>query len=445
MSAANGKIRIDKRQSMHLSQALLLEETGVPRLVRHVILTLTLVIAAFIAWASVTHIDEVAVSSGKIIPTGHVKRVQSLDGGVVTAILVEEGEAVRKGQDLISLDPTVSMSNLGQQLIRRATLTFRKERLKALIDGREPDYSDADPKYAELAAQQARLHRQKLEAMEASRAILLNQVRQYEAELKELGNREKTLREQYALMKEEYETYEDLFKRELVGKTEFFGIKRQFIQVQEYLNQIPVRRIQVREKLTESNNRLVKLREDALESWMAELATTEAEAEEIQEIIKRYEMDVYQLSVKAPEDGVIHNIQINSAGEVVRPGETVMELVPLGRTLVAEVHISSRDVGHIGEGQSVTVKFTAFDYARYGGIKGVLTTISPTTIVEPDGSVYYKGIVTLEAGFLTKGQRRLLILPGMTVQADIKTGDKTLIGYFLKPIYLSLAQSFRER
>lgn len=445
MSPAKNNIRIDKRQSMHLSQALLLEETGVPRLARYVIFTLTLVIAAFIAWASVTHIDEVAVSSGKIIPSGQVKRVQSEDGGVVSAILVSEGQAVKKGQDLMTLDPTVSVSNLDQQLIRKATLALRKERLQALIDSRDPNYSSVDAKYAELAKQQARLHRQKIEALEASRAILNNQVRQYEAELKELGNREKTLREQYKLMKEEYETYEDLFKRELVGKTEFFGIKRQYLQVQEYLNQIPVRRIQVREKLTESNNRLVKLREDALEGWMAELATVEAEIGEIDEIIKRFEMDVYQLSVKAPEDGVIHNLQVNSEGEVIKPGETIMELVPVGRKLVAEVHISSRDVGHIEEGQTVTVKFTAYDFARYGGIKGVLTTISPTTIVERDGSVYYKGIVTLDANHLTQGRKKHPILPGMTVQADIKTGDKTLIGYFMKPIYLSMAQSFRER
>jgi len=444
MSPTN-KIRIDRRKSMHLSQALLLEETGVPRLIRYVILTLTLVIAAFITWASITQIDEVAMTSGKIIPSGHVKKVQSEDGGVILDILVREGEAVKKGQDLIIMDPTISVSNLDQHLVRNASLILRKERLQALIDGRKPDYSDVDPKYAELADQQTRLHGQKMQSMEVTRAILNNQINQYQAELKELKNREQTLRQQYQLMKEEYETYESLFKRELIGKTEFFGIKRQFLQVQEYLNQIPVRRIQVREKLTESRNRLVKLKEDALENWMAELATIEAESSEVEEVVKRYEMDVFQLSIKAPEDGVVHNLQINSSGEVVKPGETVLELVPMGESLVAEVRISSRDVGHIQEGQSVTVKLTAYDYARYGGMKGTLTDISPTTIIDSKGRVYYKGIVTLESKHLESGAAKHLILPGMTVQADIKTGEKTLIGYFMKPIYLSLVQSFRER
>ncbi|QJB56896.1 HlyD family type I secretion periplasmic adaptor subunit [Pseudodesulfovibrio sp. zrk46] len=445
MNSAKKNVRVAKRKSMHLSQALLLEETGVPRLIRFVILTLTLIIAAFIGWASVTQIDEVAITSGEIIPSGHVKLIQSEDGGIVMDILVIEGEPVKRGQPLMVLDPTESASNLDQYLARKATLALRKERLAAHIEDRKPDYSNFDAKFAEQANQQIRLHAQKLEALAVSRDILKNQIKQYEAELKELSNREKTLREQHALMKEEYETYEGLFKRELVGKTEFFGIKRQFLQIQEYLHQIPVRRIQVREKLTESKNRLVKLREDALEGWMAELATVEAEYSEVQEIIKRFEMDVDQLSIKATVDGIVHNLQVNSPGEIIQPGETVVELIPGGKNLVAEIQISSRDIGHVEIGQDVTIKLTAYDFARYGGLKGQLTDIAPSSIVDPKGRVYYKGTITLDVEHLESGGNKHLILPGMTVQADIKTGSKTLIEYFMKPIYLSLAQSFRER
>ncbi|OEU70826.1 MAG: hypothetical protein BA863_12010 [Desulfovibrio sp. S3730MH75] len=445
MSSENRKVRINKKDSLHLSQALLLEETGIPRLVRYVIITLTLVIAAFIGWASVTKIDEVAVSSGKIIPSGHIKRVQSEDGGIVSAILVRDGEAVKKGQDLIIMDPTVSVSNLDQHLGRLAALDLRKERLAALIDNRKPDYSKVDERYKDLANQQRRLHAQKIESMNASRAILNNQINQYKAELRSLDSREDTLRQQNDLLKEEYQSYEGLFKQQLVGKSEYFGVKRQFLQVQESLHQIPVHRIQVGEKLTESKNRLVKLKEDALESWMSELTVVEAESSEIHEIIKRFQMDVFQLSVKAPQDGVIHNLQVNSLGEIVKPGETVLELVPAGKELIAEVHISSRDVGHIQVGQPVTVKFTAYDFARYGGVKGKLIDISPTTIVGEKGRVYYEGTVTLDKSYLEKGSQKLQVLPGMTVMADIRTGEKTLIGYFMKPIYLSLQQSFRER
>ena len=445
MSSENRKVRINKKDSLHLSQALLLEETGIPRLVRYVIITLTLVIAAFIGWASVTKIDEVAVSSGKIIPSGHIKRVQSEDGGIVSAILVRDGEAVKKGQDLIIMDPTVSVSNLDQHLGRLAALDLRKERLAALIDNRKPDYSKVDERYKDLANQQRRLHAQKIESMNASRAILNNQINQYKAELRSLDSREDTLRQQNDLLKEEYQSYEGLFKQQLVGKSEYFGVKRQFLQVQESLHQIPVHRIQVGEKLTESKNRLVKLKEDALESWMSELTVVEAESSEIHEIIKRFQMDVFQLSVKAPQDGVIHNLQVNSLGEIVKPGETVLELVPAGKELIAEVHISSRDVGHIQVGQPVTVKFTAYDFARYGGGEGKLIDISPTTIVGEKGRVYYEGTVTLDKSYLEKGSQKLQVLPGMTVMADIRTGEKTLIGYFMKPIYLSLQQSFRER
>lgn len=445
MSSAKKNVRTAKRKSMHLSQALLLEETGVPRLIRFVILTLTLIIAAFVAWAAVAKIDEVAVATGKIIPSGYTKLLQSEDGGIVLDILVRDGEPVKKGQPLITLDPTESVSNLDQYLARRTSLSLRKERLEALIEERGPKYVDVKPKYAEQVAQQTRLHAQKIESMAVTRKILKNQIKQYDAELDELSNREKTLRQQYQLMQEEYETYETLFKKELVGKSEFFGIKRQFLQIQEYLHQIPVRRIQVREKLTESKNRLVKLHEDALEGWMAELATVEAEISEVQEVIKRFEMDVNQLSIKATVDGIVHNIQVSSTGEVVRPGETIMELIPVGKNLVAEVQISSRDIGHVDIGQTVTIKLTAYDFARYGGLEGQLTDVAPSSIVDKNGLVSFKGTITLDAEHLETGNQKHLILPGMTVQADIKTGEKTLLGYFMKPVYLSLQQAFRER
>ncbi|WP_027186569.1 HlyD family type I secretion periplasmic adaptor subunit [Desulfovibrio inopinatus] len=437
--------RVLKRDTLHLSQALLLEETGVPRLVRYVIISLTLIIAAFITWASLTKIDEVAVATGKIIPSGHVKLIQSEDGGIVSEILVMDGQAVEKGQKLVLMDPTVSVSTLDQQKVRRMSLQLREERLQALINDHEPDFGSIPAKYSRLAEQQSLLYAQKKESLQIASDILNNQIKQYEAEYTELDNSEQTLRQQYKLLEDEYKTYEDLYKKELVGKREFFSIKRQFLQVQELLNQIPMRRIQLTEKLTETKNRLLKLKEEALDNWMTEQAGVQAELAEIDEIIKRFEMDVYQLSIKAPTNGVVHNVQVYSAGEVVKPGATLMELVPVGEKLVAEVRISSRDIGHVSLDQTVTVKLTAYDFSRYGGMKGKLVEISPTTIVGENGSVFYKGIVELDKNYIVKGDKKLLILPGMTVQADIKTGNKTLIGYFLKPITLSLQQSFHER
>lgn len=444
----NMKLKLLDRESLHLSQALLLEETGVPVLIRYVVLTLTGVVVVFILWASLTSIDEVAVTQGKLIPTGHIKRVQSPDGGIVAQILVKEGQSVTVGQPLVLMDPTSLSSTLEQSQVSREALELRKIRLLALISGEEPEFPKDKSKYAEMAREQRQLYKQTVESMKIRRAIFHNEISRYKAELRSMATKEKALREHHGLIKDEFDAYDSLFKQGIVGKMEFFGVKRQLIQADENLLQMPITRLQLNERLSEAENKLLKLDEEARESWMQELAKIDEELSKTQETIKRQEQDVNQLTIKAPDTGVVHNLKVHTIGEVVQRGGAVLEIVPLGKDLIVETRISARDIGHLQPGQPVTVKFTAFDYARYGGIRGELKEISPTTFMDDEqasGGVYYKGIIALDKAYVGKDPERNKVLPGMTVQADIKTGTKTLIGYLLKPIYISLNQAFRER
>lgn len=443
---SSGNVCLSRQETLHFSRALLLEETGVPVLVRWVVFTLGLVVIAFVAWASVTKIDEVAVTQGQVIPAGHIKRIETQDGGIVSEVLVEEGQTVKKGQTMLVMDPTTMVSSLEEALVVEAASRLKKNRLEALIDGTKPNYGKVDAKYDDLKAEQQRLYNQTLESMAIKEKILKNQIAQFEAESREIDNREKTLKSQFKLIQEEYETYEELFEQKLVGKTEFFSLKRQFLQVQDNLFQMPIRRIQVGEKLTETKNRLLKLREDALEEWITELAKTREDLRRYEQVLKRSELDVFQLSITAPVDGMVHNLTVHSSGEIVKPAETLLELVPLNQTLVVEVDIATRDIGHIQLGQPASVKFTTFEFARYGSVSGTLTSLSPTTFInEENGTTYYKGVVKLDRNYIGSDPNDNRILPGMTVEADLKTGEKTLIEYLLKPIYLSMVQSFRER
>ena len=442
----SANVCLTRRERLHFSRALMLEETGVSVLVRWVVLALTLVMATFVAWASVATIDEVAVTEGQVIPAGRVMRIEIQDGGIVEEVLVEEGQRVRKGDAMLVMDPTTMVSSLEEALVSRAALSLRRARLQALVDEREPDYSGVEEKYLDLAEEQMRLHRQTLESMAIKRKILQNQIKQYEAEISEINTRERTLKQQFALIQEEYATYEELFDQGLVGKTEFFSLRRQFLQVQDSIHQVPIRRIQVTERLTESRNRLLKLREDALQEWITELSETSEQLRRFEQIIKRSEQNVVQLSVTAPVDGMVHNLAVSSPGEVAKPGETLLEIVPLNQQLVVEVRIATRDIGHIQVGQPASVKFTTFEFARYGAAPGRLLSLSPTSFInEETGATYYKGIIGLDRNYIGADPDDNRIMPGMTVQADLKTGEKTLVEYLLKPIYLSMEQSFRER
>jgi membrane fusion protein, adhesin transport system len=136
---------------------------------------------------------------------------------------------------------------------------------------------------------------------------------------------------------------------------------------------------------------------------------------------------------------------VHTVGGVIPPGAIITEIVPLDKELVVEAKIQPRDVGHVRIGQPVTVKVTTYDFSRYGGITGELKDVSASTFLDEQGEPYYKGIVELDRNYVGKDPMHNRVMPGMTVQADIKTGKKTLFSYLLKPVYSSVSTAFRER
>ncbi len=444
-STKAGPRRGPGRETYFISRAIMLEESGVSVLSRLSIVILSLVIAAFVAWAAVTQLEEVAVGSGRITPVGKVKRVQSEEGGTVVGILVKEGDLVAAGQPLMKLDPTQASSNYEKSLVQQVALLARKERLMALVKGSAPDFSGLGDKHPEVVAQQGLIHASTVDAVRVSRTILDNQNKQYRIELKQLDERERLLREQFRLVESQLQAYDSLFSKKLVGISEYSNIKRLYFQVQEILLQVPAIRSQLQEKITDNLNRQAKFDADLIEKWMMELAQVEEGLAQVQEVLKKYEKEVRQLIIRSPEAGVVHDLKISTIGAVIRPGEAVMEIVPQGERLNLEIQIAIRDAGHVRVGQPVNIKFTAYDHARYGGVTGRLEDISPTALSDGRGAPYYKGIVSLEKQHVGDDPTQHRVIPGMTAVTEIKTGRKTLLEYLLKPIYLAMSQSFHER
>ncbi|MBF0352837.1 MAG: HlyD family efflux transporter periplasmic adaptor subunit [SAR324 cluster bacterium] len=175
-----------------------------------------------------------------------------------------------------------------------------------------------------------------------------------------------------------------------------------------------------------------------------ELSAVNEELFHTGENVKRIKEKLANLSIKSPVNGVVHGLKLYSPGEITGPGEVIMEIIPLNTLMIAEIQISSRDIGHVRIGQGVTLKFTTYDFSRYGGMKAELDEISPSTFLDRTGNPYYKGIVKLPNSFLVS-QETTPILPGMTLQADIRTGEKTVMEYLLKPIFASAKKALHER
>lgn len=433
------------RQTRFLAQSVILEESGGSGLIRWAIIAISLAICAFIVWAAVTNVDEIAVTSGEVVPTGRVQTIQHLEGGIVAEILVEEGIVVEKNEIMVKLSKAVAYAELSQQTARLASLQLQSERLRAVGEGREPDYSFLGDEYNELLADQIRIYRISLEAAENRRKVINDQIKQREAELAAFREEEETLLRNLEYLEEELVMQESLYQQGLTSRMVYLDVQKEVNDAVGDLAKLTSERKKSAEGLEEAISRLSELDSDTREAALGEMGDLAAEIASLKEAIARSKDRVNRLDVRAPVRGIIKGLEANTIGGVVPPGGVLLEIVPLDEELVVETRITTRDVGHVKVGHPVTVKVSTFDFARYGGIDGTLEDISAATFLDEEGEPYYKGRVSLVQNFVGSDPEKNVVMPGMTVQADINTGNKTLLEYLLKPIVSSVNESFRER
>lgn len=433
------------RQARHLSQAIILEETGTSAIVRQATYLIGAAVAAFIAWAALARLDEVAVTNGEVVPSSAVQTIQHLEGGVVSEILVKEGQLVEAGQTLFRLAPKSAASEFEQMKAREVGLALRAERLKAYLDNRDPDFSFADASYAHLVADQKSILLAQRSARSSSLAVVKSQVDQRRSEIRQYEESLKGLTEQVKVLEELVRIRGQLEKEGLVSRVVFLDTQRSYITTKGDMNRIEQQLAGSRQALAESENRLASQDATLKQDASNEMGTVTNELAQVRESLSKLADRVERLDVVSPKKGLIQDLKVRTLGAVVTPGGTLCQVVPIDDKLQLEVKIQSRDIGHIAPGQSVIVKMTTYDFARYGSIPGRLESISPTSFTDEKSNTFYKGIITMNRNYVGDVPGVNIVLPGMTAQADIETGDKTLLEYLLKPIFVSLKNSFHER
>lgn len=439
----------DALQSRHLSKSVLLEETGNPVLVRAVIGFSMAILVCFLVWSSLTQVDEVSTASGEMVPTGMIKQVQHQEGGMITDILVKEGEHVTAGQALIRLDAYMPRSELRDAYAQHALYAAQRERLQAFLENRQPTFASVHSNPA-LVADEMRLFREMTANREREVAIVQRQLDKFKSALAELELREATLNAQKRLIDEELHMRSTLHSGGDGSKLAVLLVQRQANDNKGELATIQEKKAQIRHDMDEAGFRLEKVSGDAREKAMLELEKVENDDKKTVELINRLEERVRLLEIRAPITGVVNNLKPHTIGGVISRSDVLMEIVPEGWEMVAEVKIAPKDVGHVQPGQAVNIKFTAYDFSRYGAIPGKLESISASTFLDKNGAPYYKGFVHLDRSRVSATPNRNglafgPIITGMTVQADIITGRKTVLEYLLKPIYVSTSQALRER
>lgn len=431
--------------STRLAQSLMLEEQGPERLVRLAALLIVTMIGVFIAWASVTRITEVAVSSGEVAPVGSVQRIQHLEGGMMRALHVAEGDLVEEEQILVELDDAVLLPELEQLRARLEGLELQAEQLRAVTTGEVADLTSSDSRYSELAEAQAALLEKKRQAVAAQKDVLNQQIRQQEEELKLFQSQQRSARKQVKLLREQVRMRRELARKGLQSKVVVLQNERELAEAESRLDELLGKARRTKEAITEAEGRLTEMETRVQVDASEELNQTMAELAELRESIQQTEDRVRRLKIASPVRGVVQGLQTETVGGVISAGSTILQVIPLDAEMIVEARVSTLDIGFVRVGQPVTIKVSTYDFTRYGGIEGTVERISATTFQDEQGLPFYRARIQLARNHVGDDPERNLVVPGMTVIADIKTGEKTLLEYLLKPVYRAVNEGFRER
>lgn len=380
---------------------------------RSIFATITLFFALmviFVIWAYNSPIDEVTRGQGSIIPNSREQVIQSLDPGILKEMLVKEGDTVEKGQVLLKLDDTRSSAILRESQAKVENLEALSARLQAEAYGTLLQFAGSTP--------------QSLQDRE--RAI-------YEKRKSALEESITSLEQSKALLDREIRMTEPMVAKGAMSEVELLRMKRQSSDLQL--------------QMLERKN---KYATDA----STELTKIEAELSQARENMAMRADPVERALIRAPLKGIVKNIRVNTIGGVINAGQDIMEIVPVEDALLVEAYISPSDVAYVRPGMPALVKLTAYDYAIYGGLEGTVTLLSPDTLHDQKrpsdlklnpNEAYYRVLVKTDGSHLTdKEGKEMPIIPGMIASVDIKTGQKTVFQYLIKPI-TRMKQALQER
>jgi HlyD family type I secretion membrane fusion protein len=453
------------RQPRPDSHVLALEELRIYSLERAVVLGTGLLVTATLSWAALTHVPEVAIGVGDLAPTVAPAPVQHFEGGIVTEVLVHEGDVVEAGQPLLRMNDAAAQAELSQARLRLESLQLQSQRLTAAAEGnimamelrgREGTASitvaDASGEGSMpslttslfVGPQRAALDA-RLRSLSDRIAVLHEQVAQRRSELVTLSGQISAVQEQMALHSKELGIREELARNGLTTRLAVLEAQRLMMSSKAEHERLNGQHATALRSLAEAEARISEMQSAAVDDARQEAARVALDIAETAEAVRKLEDRAERTLLRAPAPGVLRGLAVHRPGTVLPPGGLIAEVMPQDAPLVADVRIMPRDIGFIEVGQPVHVKVQAFDYARYGAVDGIVERVSAGTFLDEQRQPHYRVRVALKQQHVGRDPGKAQLVPGMTVQADITTGNKTVLQYLLKPIYSAMSASFHER
>jgi adhesin transport system membrane fusion protein len=434
----------ETREDLHWqdeADLAILEQTPVKA--KLLLYAIAFVLLALILWASFAKVDEVTRGEGRVIPSKQVQVIQSLDGGIVSEILVHEGQTVTVGSPLIRIDETRAVSSLRENQAQYLAFLAKQSRLRSLAEDKPftppPEVRNEAP---EIYDQEYALYLSSQEELASAIEIARNQMVQREKELLEVQYKKEIAEKNYESANKELAANKPLLASGAVSEIDILKLEREATRARGDIDQSRAQIARIQSAIGEARRKISEVEQSFKSKVRTELNDVTARLNSLSEVSVSLQDKVNQTTLKSPVNGKVSRLFFNTVGGVIQPGKEVLEVVPTDDALILETKIQIKDIAFIRVLQPAVVKLTAYDYSIYGALDAVVENIAADSIVDEEGNAYYLVRVRTLKSSLGKD---LPIIPGMVAQVDIMTGKKTILSYLLKPVLKAKSYAFSER
>ena len=422
----------------------LLDDGGSTRFMRMTLLGITLLVLVFIAWSVMAKVDELARARGEIQPVGHVQSLQSEMGGSIAEVFVKEGDKVTAGQELVEFTASNLLKDLEQTETKINSLAIDRERMLAMLEDRQPDFSPYAKDYPLLVEQAEISFRTQLAGRTATIKAKQQELQEQRSLLEGAERDKKLIAKEVAEASQRLEKLAEGAKSGAVAKITLSESRQQFEALKERESEVIARISSKQSVISRIGAEIDQLNSQMDQKLSEDLSKVTEQYRELLSEKKALQEHQGRIVIKAPVDGVVMNLPVSSKGVIIPPGGVVVEIVPSDQDLIMEVMVMPRDIGFVKTGQQAMVKLDSFDSARFGTVKGEVTRVAPTsTKMKDNPQPFYKVEITLANQYVGNASHQLV--PGMTGEADIATGQKTVMQYLLKPVFITADTAFHER
>lgn len=410
---------------------------------RKVVLWALLAFAVFFIWAALAQVDEIARGDGRAISSRQLQVVQSLDGGIVNEILVKEGDRVNAGQVLVRIDTTRFLSSLNEGRATYLSLLAKAARLRAVADGTEfvapPEVLKENP---QLADQERLVYFNRKAELDAEVGIARDQLAQRDNELNEARARFEQATQGHTSATKELAMTRPLIPSGAASDADVLRLEREVNRFNGEKNQAGAQITRLQSAIAEAQKKIGQVALEFRNQARNELSDTQAKINSLGEGNVALSDRVKQADIRSPVNGTIQRLLYNTIGGVVQPGKDIVEVVPLEDTILLEVKVAPKDIAFLHPGQLANVRFTAYDFAIYGGLEAHVENISADSVLDDKGNAFY--LVRVRTVKPSLGAN-LPIIPGMVAEVNILTGKKTILNYLLKPVLRAKQYALTER